>query len=89
VRELCRLYVKAQQDYVKADHDGDGVLEYAQRFLSSEGTQDGLYWPANGIVAREPLRTVGLPREDAGLYTAGKSRAAVHGLFLSHSRPSG
>ncbi len=29
------------------DHDGDGVLEYAQKLVSSEGLTDGLYWPAD------------------------------------------
>src|SRR5262249_5253479 len=27
------------------DRDGDEVLEYAQRFVSSPGKKDGLYWP--------------------------------------------
>ncbi|MFN2224318.1 MAG: DUF2950 domain-containing protein [Candidatus Promineifilaceae bacterium] len=40
-----RAYVEAQREYVTADHDGDGVLEYAQKLVSSEGATDGLYWP--------------------------------------------
>lgn len=40
-------YVDAQQDYASDDHDGDGVLEYAQKLISDEGTTDGLYWPAS------------------------------------------
>ncbi len=40
-----KAYVEAQREYVSADHDGDGVLEYAQKLISSEGTTDGLYWP--------------------------------------------
>jgi hypothetical protein len=39
-------YVDAQRDYALADHDGDGVLEYAQRFVSSAGKRDGLIWSA-------------------------------------------
>ena len=27
------------------DCDGDGVLEYAQKLISSPGQTDGLYWP--------------------------------------------
>lgn len=41
-----RAYVDAQSDYRALDRDGDGVLEYAQRLISSEGRTDGLYWPA-------------------------------------------
>lgn len=40
-----RAYVDAQREYVSADHDGDGVLEYAQKLVSSDGATDGLYWP--------------------------------------------
>lgn len=42
-----RAYVDAQKDYASADHDGDGVLEYAQKLISSEGKTDGLYWSAD------------------------------------------
>ncbi|HEV7310888.1 DUF2950 domain-containing protein [Ensifer sp.] len=41
-----RAYVEAQEEYALEDHDGDGVLEYAQKLISSEGKKDGLYWPA-------------------------------------------
>jgi len=44
--ETARLYVQAQQDYAAEDRDGDGVLEFAQKVVSSEGKTDGLYWPA-------------------------------------------
>ena len=35
----------AQLDYAMLDLDGNGVLDYAQRFLSRPGQRDGLYWP--------------------------------------------
>ena len=38
-------YYDAQKDYALADRNGDGVLEYAQRFLSNPGKRDGLIWP--------------------------------------------
>lgn len=41
----ARAYVEAQQDYASEDRDGDGVLEFAQKLVSSEGNTDGLYWP--------------------------------------------
>ncbi|RDL50460.1 hypothetical protein BLJAPNOD_01581 [Ensifer sp. M14] len=40
-----RAYVDAQEEYTQEDHDGDGVFEYAQKLISSEGKTDGLYWP--------------------------------------------
>ena len=43
--ETARLYVEAQRDYAAGDLDDDGVLEYAQKIVSSPGKTDGLYWP--------------------------------------------
>ncbi|MBS7543968.1 DUF2950 domain-containing protein [Ancylobacter oerskovii] len=40
-----RAYVDAQRTYATADHDGDGVLEFARKLISSPGQTDGLYWP--------------------------------------------
>ena len=44
--ETMRLYVDAQNAYAAQDRDGDGVVEFAQKLLSSEGATDGLYWPS-------------------------------------------
>jgi hypothetical protein len=43
--QTARLYVQAQQEYAALDRDGDGVLEFAQKLISTEGQMDGLYWP--------------------------------------------
>ncbi len=43
--EICRGYVEAQEMYAETDWDGNGVLEYAQKIVSTEGKKDGLYWP--------------------------------------------
>lgn len=44
--DLAHAYVDAQMTYAATDRDGDQVLEYAQRLISSPGKKDGLYWPA-------------------------------------------
>ena len=44
VLPTLRAYVDAQRQYASLDHDGDGVLEFAQRLVSSRGKEDGLYW---------------------------------------------
>jgi hypothetical protein len=50
-----RAYVDAQREYASLDRDGDGVLEYAQRLVSSPGKQDGLYWPSDSEQGESPL----------------------------------
>src|ERR1035438_1758152 len=41
---VCRAYVKAQQQYASANPDADGKPRYAQKFKSTPGKKDGLYW---------------------------------------------
>ena len=45
----------AQQDYAAKDRNGDGLLAYAQKFRSSPGKRDGLYWPAKPGATPSPL----------------------------------
>jgi hypothetical protein len=44
VLRAVRAYVDAQREYASRDRDNDGVLEYAQKFISSPSLTDGLYW---------------------------------------------
>lgn len=48
-------YFDAQKEYASEDRNGDGVLEYAQKFKSSKGKRDGLYWPVSGKEPESPL----------------------------------
>jgi len=48
-------YYDAQREYAIADHDGDGVLQYAEKFISTPGKQDGLYWDASDGSPESPL----------------------------------
>jgi hypothetical protein len=40
-------YVDAQREYAQVDRNGDGVLEYAQKLVSTPGKRDGLIWSAS------------------------------------------
>ena len=42
--QSMQAYVDAQIEYASADRDGNKVLEYAQKFVSTPGKQDGLIW---------------------------------------------
>jgi hypothetical protein len=55
VIETMLAYYDAQKEYALADHNGDGVLEYAQRIFSTPGKQDGLYWAALPGEPESPL----------------------------------
>jgi hypothetical protein len=48
-------YYDAQKEYALIDRNGDGILEYAQKLVSSSGTRDGLYWQTTDGEAASPL----------------------------------
>ena len=47
--------VDAQREYYAIDRDGDGINEYTLRLASSEGKQDGLYWPVDDGQEPSPM----------------------------------
>jgi hypothetical protein len=65
-----RAFVDAQRAYASRDRDGDGVLQYAQKIMSSPGKQDGLYWPADPAKGEE-ASPFGPLIAEAAPYTAG------------------
>lgn len=51
---VARVYGEAQNEYASEDRDGDLVLEYAQRLVSTPGKRDGLFWPVDEDSDEEP-----------------------------------
>ena len=43
--QVSGAIVDAEHDYAAKDRTGHGYLEYAQKFVSTPGKRDGLYWP--------------------------------------------
>ena len=52
---VVQAIADAQRDYASEDRDGDGVLTYARKFVSSQGKRDGLYWPTKAGEPPSPL----------------------------------
>jgi Protein of unknown function (DUF2950) len=54
--KVCGAIADAQRDYYSTLHDGSSEHQYAQRFHSTAGTQDGLYWETKaGAQPESPL----------------------------------
>jgi Protein of unknown function (DUF2950) len=53
--QVCLAVVDAQREYYARDPDRDGVLQYAQKFASTPGRRDGLYWPTRPGEPPSPL----------------------------------
>ena len=70
---VCRTYVEAQRQYAGKDRDGSEVLKYAQKFKSTPGRKDGLYWESAEKEEQSPFgplvaeaRAEGYPEHKAG-----------------------
>jgi hypothetical protein len=53
--DVCRAYARMQKEYASQPHDGKPAGLFAQRFRSSPGRQDGLYWQKKYGERRSPL----------------------------------
>jgi hypothetical protein len=66
VLDIVRIYVQAQREYASRDRDDDEVLEYAQKFHSTEDNKDGLYWPLDLDGSMSPLGPLFAQAQGAG-----------------------
>ena len=71
--QACLAYVDAQREYAEQDR-GDKVLDYAQRFVSTPGKHDGLYWPTADGKPQSPLGPVFAAAQSRG-YDLAKAKA--------------
>jgi hypothetical protein len=55
VIDVIEAYVDAQHEYASKDCRGGGKVEFAQRFISTPGNRDGLYWVAKEGEQQSPL----------------------------------
>jgi Protein of unknown function (DUF2950) len=76
--QTCLAYVDAQNEYADKDRTGAGKGVYAQRFVSSPGKKDGLYWPADGD--ESPLGEL-VAEASAEGYKAGDEPRPYHGYY--------
>jgi hypothetical protein len=66
VMQVMLAIYDAQKEYARQDRNRDGVLQYAAKFTSSPGKQDGLYWPTKTGEASSPLGSVFAAARAAG-----------------------
>ncbi|MBZ5621358.1 MAG: DUF2950 domain-containing protein [Acidobacteriia bacterium] len=76
--DVCRGYVEAQMEYAAHDRESAGILQYAQKIISSPGKKDGLYW------AGEPENLVPKSFADASaaMFAEGRKPVPYHGYYF-------
>jgi hypothetical protein len=81
----CRAYVLAQWEYFTGEEaDNDGLAEYAQKFMSSPGKKDGLYWETLEGQKPSPLGALVAAARSEGYQrsAAPHVRRPFHGYYL-------
>jgi len=82
--QSVRAYVEAQREYASQDRDGDEVLEYAQKFSSTPGTKDGLYWPPDLDGEISPLGPLVAEAQDQGYLVKSREVGAAPEPFQGY-----
>ena len=83
VLDAVRTYVQAQREYAGMDRDGDQVLEYAQKFASTPGTKDGLFWSPDLDGTISPLGPLVADAQEAGYRkSADAGPQPFHGYYF-------
>lgn len=70
--QAALAYYDAQKEYSEQDRNANGVLEYAQKFISTPGKKDGLYWDVEAGETPSPL---------GSLFDAATPGGAYHGYY--------
>lgn len=89
--QVVMAYVDAQRQYASKDRNGDGVLQYAQHFVSHKDRKDGLYWEAALGEERSPLGPLFARATEEG-YTVkkkGEKPAPYYGYYFKILKAQG
>jgi hypothetical protein len=77
----CVAIAEAQNQYFSQIRDGDKTKQYAQKFVSDEGKQNGLYWPVPAGQPPSPFEDVRDFAKAAGYANAGDKPQPFNGYY--------
>jgi len=78
----CDAVAAAEEQYFSQTHDGSKVKQYAQKFISDEGKQNGLYWPVPEGQAPSPLGPLTDLAKALGYTNAGDRPQPFNGYYF-------
>ena len=87
--QVCLAYVDAQREYAAKDRDGDGLFEYAQKFVSTPGKKDGLYWEAKPGEEESPLGDFAAKATQEGYKKTDNKPVPYHGYYFKVLKAQG
>ena len=80
IMDFLQVYVDAQHEYATKDCKGDGKVEFAQKFISTEGKRDGLYWETKAGEELSPLGPLVAQATKEGF--ANENLSPFHGYYF-------
>jgi hypothetical protein len=80
--QTCLAYADAQREYASQDRSGDGLLQYAQRFISEPGKKDGLYWETKEGEQESPVGIFMANARQQGYKKSASGKAAPYHGYL-------
>ncbi len=93
--QVCLAYVDGQREFARRSQ-GSGLMEYAQRFGSSPGERNGLYWEAKEGERLSPLGPLvaeavkeGYKKREDGKQAKGQTLTPYHGYYYKILKAQG
>jgi hypothetical protein len=81
VIQVSLAFVDAEREYYQRDPDGDKLLQYAQKFISTKGKRDGLYWETKSGEQPSPLGPLVARARGEGYKGAAGKPIPYHGYY--------
>jgi hypothetical protein len=80
--EVCGAVADAEADYFSNVHDGETTKQYALKFISDSGRQNGLYWEATQGQPESPLGPLAAFASAEGYTVKPDAHKPFHGYYF-------
>ena len=80
--EVCEAAADAQAEYFAHPHDGEKAKQFAVKFISDPGKQNGLYWKSAQGQPASPLGPLAAFATAEGYSATPEGHAAFHGYYF-------
>ncbi len=80
--DVCRAVADAQAEYFSQPHDGEATNQYAMKFISDPGKQNGLYWKSPEGQPESPLGPLAAFASSEGYSAKPDAHTPFHGYYF-------
>lgn len=89
VIDICGALVDAQAEYFSQPRNGDSTKQYALKFISDTGKQNGLYWESSEGQPMSPLGPLVAFATEEGYSAKPNSHVPFHGYYFHSLKGQG